>query len=193
MERAEHNDNTNETAKKQPSGPLPVFRYHPNPIETGAFRKVEDEVVCGCCGKKTNMVYHGPFYSVETVHDLCPECVASGAAAKKFDGAFQDDCSVDDGVDNPDKLDELIHRTPGYCGFQQEYWRAHCGDVCAFLGYVGAEELQELGVMEEVLDDPMWDEEQKEMIEMMENGGSVQGYLFQCLHCGKHLVWVDVD
>ena len=30
------------------------------------------------------------------------------------------------GVDDPEKLDELIHRTPGYSGWQQEYWRAHC-------------------------------------------------------------------
>ena len=32
---------------------------------------------------------------------------------------------------------------------------------CAFLGYVGARELRALGALEEVLDDPMWDEEQK--------------------------------
>ena len=40
-----------------------------------------------------------------------------------------------------EKLDELIHRTPGYSGWQQEYWRAHCGDYCAYLGHVGAREL----------------------------------------------------
>ena len=54
-------------------------------------------------------------------------------------------------------------------------------------------ELQTLDVMEEVLDDPMWDDEQKEMIENSVNGGHLQCYLFQCLHCGKHLVWMDFD
>lgn len=54
-------------------------------------------------------------------------------------------------------------------------------------------ELQALDVMEEVLDDPMWDDEQKEMIENSVNGGHLQCYLFQCLHCGKHLVWMDCD
>ena len=78
-------------------------------------------------------------------------------------------------------------------GWQQEYWRAHCGDYCAFLGYVGAKELRALGVLEEVLDDPMWDDEQKEMIQESVNGGHLQCYLFQCLHCGKHLVWMDFD
>ena len=63
---------------------------------------------------------------------------------------------------DPEKPDELIHRSPGCSGWQQEYRCVHYGDYCAFLGYVGTRELRALGVMEEVLDDPMWDEEQKE-------------------------------
>lgn len=100
---------------------------------------------------------------------------------------------AEDAVDDPEKLDELIHRTPGYSGWQQEYWRAHCGDYCAYLGNVGASELRALDVLEEVLDDPMWDDEQKEMIQESVNGGHLQCYLFQCLHCGKHLIWMDFD
>ena len=99
-----------------------------------------------------------------TPHPLC--VAAAGEAARKYDGSFQDDFSVDDGVDDSEKLDELIHRTPGYSGWQQEYWRAHCGDYCAYLGPVGSRELRALGVMEDVLEDPMWDEEQKEMIQI---------------------------
>ena len=45
----------------------------------------------------------------------------------------------------------------------------------------------------QVLDDPMWDDEQKKMIQESVNGGHLQCYLFQCLHCGKHLVWMDLD
>ena len=130
---------------------------------------------------------------MEDIAYLCPSCIANGEAARKYEGSFQDDFSLDDGVDDPEKLDELIHCTPGYSGWQQEYWRAHCGDYCAFLGYVGARELRALGVLEEVLDDPVWDEEQKEMIQESVNGGHLQCYLFQCLHCGKHLVWMDCD
>ena len=169
------------------------FRYHPNPLETGAFEESADGVVCDCCGKTTHIFYTNPFFSVEDIAYLCPECIANGEAARKYDGSFQDDFSVDDGVDDPEKLDELIHRTPGYSGWQQEYWRAHCGDYCAYLGHVGARELRALGVLEEVLDDPMWDDEQKEMIRESVNGGHLQCYLFQCLHCGKHLVWMDFD
>lgn len=172
---------------------LPSFRYHPNPMETGAFQESREGVICDCCGQTTHIYYGVPFYAVENIDHLCPQCISSGEAAEKFGGSFQDDCSLDEGVDDPDKLDELIHRTPGYCGWQQEYWRAHCGDYCAFLGYVGARELRALGVLEEVLDDPMWDGEQKEMIRESVNGGHMQCYLFQCLHCGKHLLWMDVD
>ncbi len=114
-------------------------------------------MICDCCGKITNIYYNTPFFSVDNIDYLCPVCIANGNAAKKFNGTFQDDYSVDEGVEDMNKLDELIHRTPGYCGWQQEYWRAHCGDYCAFLGYVGAAELKSLGVMEEVLADPMWE------------------------------------
>ena len=172
---------------------LPSFRYHQNPMETGAFQKSEKGVTCDCCGETTNIYYNAPFFAEDDIEYLCPTCIANGKAAAKFDGSFQDDYSVDYGVEDPDKLDELIHRTPGYCGWQQEYWRAHCGDFCTFLGYVGARELRALGVMDEVLDDPMWDDELKEMIQASVNGGSMQCYLFQCLYCGKHLLWVDFD
>lgn len=172
---------------------VPAFRYHPYPMETGAFRESADGVVCSCCGQITHIYYEAPFFAIDNIEYLCPECIVSGRAAKKFDGSFQDGCSVDEGVNDPDKLAELIYRTPGYCGWQQEYWRAHCGDYCAFLGYVGARELRALGAMEEVLDDSMWDDEQKEMIQKAVNGGHMQCYLFRCLHCGKHFVWMDWD
>lgn len=179
--------------KQQTESDLPSFRYHPDPLDTGAFEKSNEGVTCNCCNKTTYIFYTGPFLSMEEIDYLCPKCIASGEAARKYNGAFQDDCSVDDGVDDPQKLDELIHRTPGYSGWQEEYWRAHCGDYCAFLGYAGARELRAMGVLEEVLDDPIWDDEQKEMIQESVNGGDLQCYLFQCLHCGKHLVWMDFD
>ena len=136
------------------------------------------------------MVYRGPFYTIDEVNGLCPDCIASGAAAEKFDGEFQDSESVDE-VSDPAKLDELVHRTPGYCGWQQEYWRAHCDDFCAFLGAVGYKELLELGVLAEVLED--LEDWQREGIQELEKNGDTQGYLFRCLHCGRHLLQIDYD
>ena len=112
-------------------------------METGAFEESTIGVVRDCCGKETHIFYTNPFFSVEDIEYLCPECIASGEAVRKYDGSFQDDYSVDDGVGDLEKLDELIHRTPGYCGWQQEYWRVHCSDYCAYLGHVGAREYRE--------------------------------------------------
>ena len=172
---------------------IPTFKYHPNPLATKAFEESKEGLVCDCCGGVTHIYYKTPFYSIDDVECLCPTCIANGNAATKFNGSFQDDLSIEEGVDDLDKIDELIHRTPGYCGWQQEYWRVHCGDFCAYLGYVGASELKALGIMEEVLDDLIWDDEQKQMIKESVNGGHLQCYLFKCLHCGKHLVWMDYD
>lgn len=169
---------------------LPYFKYHPDPFQTEVFKQREEPVVCPCCGKPTAVTYEGPFYSVEEVAGLCPACIASGAAAQKFDGAFQDSYSVDE-VSDERKLEELIYRTPGYCGWQQEYWRAHCDDYCAFVGYVGYRELEQMGLLEEVLED--LDGWEREHISDLTKDGSVQGYLFRCLHCGKHLLHIDCD
>ena len=170
---------------------LPFFKYHPDPFATGTFRRLDEPGFCPCCGRETYIVYAGPFYSEDEVNNLCPHCIASGAAAEKYSGEFQDSESTDK-VNSPEKLDELVHRTPGYCGWQQEYWRAHCGDFCAYLGTVGYAELEEMGLVNEVretLPDD-WDEE---ILTDLTKDGSTVGYLFRCLHCGKHLLHIDCD
>ena len=53
-----------------------------------------------------------------------------------------------------------------------------------------------MGIAEELLDDSVWNQwmaEPEEMLKNLVNGGSVQGYLFRCLHCGKNLLWIDCD
>lgn len=171
-----------------------TFKYHPDPIKTGAFSTGEVQT-CECCGKPTEVWYAGPFYAVDEIEVLCPECIASGSAAKKFNGEFQDSANVDEASD-PEKLDELVHRTPGYTGWQQEYWLAHCDDYCAFQGYVGWKDIVRAGFVDEI--EETYDEELvgfplEDIKECMINDGSMQGYLFQCLHCGKHLLWADCD
>ena len=88
-------------------------------------------------------------------------------------------------------LDELVSRTPGYCGWQQEYWRAHCGDFCAYLGDVDYQGLVDRGILEEVLEDPELDGWLRDNPQSL--GCNPYGYLFRCLHCGKHLLQTDYD
>ena len=167
------------------------FKYHPDPLKTGAFKN-NMMVACDCCGKDTDVYYTGPFYSTATVDYLCPECIASGAAAEEFDGEFQDSESVDE-VSDPLKLDELIHRTPGYCGWQQEYWLAHCGDYCAFLGYPMWEDLEKAGLAEEIEETYREDINDIDFEDAREHLETDGGYLFRCLHCGKHFIYIDFD
>ena len=174
---------------------FPKFRYHPDPIGTGAFEKADEVKVCECCGKETEYYYHSPFYSIDTVECLCPWCIADGSAAKKFDGEFQDAYSCEE-IDDGSKLDELIHRTPGYRGWQQEVWLAHCNDYCAFVGYVGMEELEKMGLAESLEDIYRKDAAMFDIDvirENMENESGLQGYLFRCLHCGKYQLYADCD
>lgn len=116
---------------------LPVFKYHPDPLGTGAF-SADKTVKCDCCQQATDIYYESPFYSVADIDALCPWCIADGSASRKFEGEFQDsasvegiDCEYDDDGEfshtiNPypdEMLDELVKRTPGYRGWQQEVWR----------------------------------------------------------------------
>ncbi len=169
---------------------LPVFRYYPDPLGQGDFKN-DKEVKCDCCGKKTSIYYSGAFYSVEEVEFLCPWCIASGKAAKKFDGEFVDSCSCEE-ISSSERLDELCSRTPGYTGWQQEAWLACCDDYCAFIGYVGWAEIEEMGLADEIRSTFRSDNFDLEIVEQhMTNGGDMQGYLFRCLHCGKHHLYVD--
>jgi uncharacterized protein CbrC (UPF0167 family) len=173
---------------------LPTFKYHPNCSELEIFTKAEPgrPTVCQCCGKETEYYYDG-MYSVEDVNCLCPECIASGAAAEKFDGDFIQD--VEEGVDDQAKTDELTKRTPGYTSWQGEYWLTHCNDYCAFIGEVGTKELADRGIADEVFADyaAMDEFSVDDVKEYLQKEGSMAGYLFRCLHCGKYRLWVDAD
>lgn len=83
----------------------PAFKYHPNPLDTGMFTQGEPKTCC-CCGRQTDIWYDGPFYGdlhanrstdpdddelpYEKMDYLCPECIADGSAAAKFQCVFQD-------------------------------------------------------------------------------------------------------
>ncbi|MGY5959203.1 PF03691 family colicin E2 tolerance protein CbrC [Kosakonia sp. BK9b] len=191
----------------QANRPLPVFKYHPQPLETGVF--FDDKIVtCACCQQSTGVYYTNPFYSREEIDYLCPWCIADGSAAQKFDGSFQDEASIDGvegefdyegeftGFKNPwpeASLIELTERTPGYCGWQQEHWLAHCNDFCAFVGYVGWEEIADKldQFVDLHADCHAIGIEYDKLAQYLRDGGDCQGYLFRCLHCGKLRLWAD--
>ena len=169
----------------------PEFKYNPNPILLNVIKK--EKTHCPVCKKHREFVYDGPFYSEEDVEGLCPWCISDGSAAKMYNGTFQDDASCEK-VDKEEYLDELIHRTPGYLGWQQEYWLSHCGDFCAIVQYVGWKEIEHL---EKELSEDIaticyeYGLTKEEFQSWLTNDGSLQGYLFKCIHCEKHRLCID--
>lgn len=172
---------------------LPKFKYNLKPLDNRIIVKRSE--MCPVCNKETEYVYEGPFYSVEDVENICPWCIANGDAATKYDGEFQDIAQCED-VDRQEYIDELVHRTPGYIGWQQEEWLSHCGNFCAFIEYVGWSEIAHL--KDELKEDLNrikndYGLTQEKLEECLINDGHLQGYLFKCVVCGKHRITVDCD
>lgn len=174
---------------------LPKFKYHPNCLENNVFKKVEEnkEVLCMCCGKPSEYYYGTTMYAKENVDCLCPACIADGSAADKFAGSFIQD--AEEIVQDEEKTKELFERTPGLITWQGENWLTCCDDYCAFISYVGIKELEEMGIAEEVLADYEKQDayDVNDVKKYLVKNGSMNGYLFQCLHCGKYRLGVDAD
>lgn len=168
---------------------LSSFKYHPNLSDDDIV--IFEEEICQCCGREVE-AYIENIYSRSDVDCICLECVSNGQAAKKFDAEFIQDAEY---VTDSKKRDELFHRTPGYISWQGEYWLACCDDYCQYLGRVGIEELDELGITHEVLKNYVSENKNKfsleDIKECLERDGSMTGYLFKCSHCGKYRLWID--
>lgn len=179
------------------SGPLPTFRYHPDPVATGSV--VESPHACRRCTSARGWIYIGPVYAVEWLRDeLCPWCIHDGSAAAAFDAEFT---NLGWGVpgDLPSEVvEELTKRTPGFSGWQQERWLYHCGDAAAFLGRGGYAELlhhpEALDMIRAENAGYGWSEaDMEEYLRALHAEGDATAYLFRCLHCAAHLAYSDMS
>lgn len=174
---------------------LPAFKYHPDPIGTGSI--VASDKQCEVCSETAGVVYSGPFYAVEEVETICPWCIADGVAAARFDGVFTDLSGT--GWDHVPAVtkQEVMTRNPGFSGWQQEMWLAHCDDAAVFLGRVGEPELRERGpdAVEALKSQDRgygWDEAELERyIGALDRDGEPTGYLFCCTRCAAYLGYTD--
>ncbi|MBP1047554.1 CbrC family protein [Enterococcus sp. BWM-S5] len=172
-----------------PKQNYPTFKYSPNLDEIGILETSSN--TCECCGETvTKSISH--MYSTEEIECVCLTCVANGKAAETFDGEFIQDAEVDQ-VTSQERVNELFKHTPGYVSWQGEYWLAHCDDFCAYLGEVGTKELEELGIADQVIAEYEALGHYQGIRSYLTKSGSMCGYLFQCLHCGKYRLWVDCD
>jgi len=178
---------------------LPEFRYHPDPLATGAIEA--SGAICIVCGRARGYVYTGPVYAERELNEqLCPWCIADGRAYQQLGAEFVDGEGIvgyGTGESVPvSVVRELVERTPCFSGWQQERWFTCCGDAAAFIGRAGKAELQAAGrVALEVVrseagyEGSDWDE----YLEVLDADGSPTAYLFRCLHCGKIGGYSDCD
>lgn len=173
---------------------LPIFRYHPDPIKTGVIHA--ELFICPVCEQKREYVYDGPIYSRKELDKICPWCISDGSASKKFGMEFQDAVSTEP-IENDAAFDELIYKTPGYHGWQQEVWLVHCNDFCAFIGYATKERI--ISLIDELQPDLTrlandfhvpYEEFIADYLPNTTND-PILFYLFQCLHCEKHRITAD--
>lgn len=174
---------------------LPLFRYHPDPIATGAVKA--SPTTCACCGKANGFIYSGPVHADDELDDmLCPWCIGDGSAAARLGASFADSYPlIQAGV--PDEIVEEIHlRTPGYESWQQASWLAHCGDACEFHGDASSADLSDASVETK----QQWKTEYKQddagwqwATDGYRPGGRSAFYKFQCRHCRLILLGWDLD
>lgn len=165
--------------------PLPHFKYHPDPFATGMIQ--QKPTTCPVCEQVRAYVYVGPFLAKEEVEGICPWCIHDGSAAAKYQGTFQDPASCEEAA--PEYWEELLFRTPGYRGWEQQVWLSHHHDFCAFVGYAEWKEIEP--VLEEFAEDLESTGDSYPELYRWGSSGSFQGYLFQCVVCGKRRLATD--
>jgi len=173
---------------------LPRFKYHPDPIKTGAIEKAEEE--CECCEKRRGYRSVSTIYAIDEVETICPWCIDDGSAASKFDGEFSDSHPLlSDGI-AIDIVKEVCERTPSFISWQQERWLSHCNDACEFHGDAEKSDLEALAgedlrefLSEEYINEEMWPEILKNYVK----GGGLAIYKFKCRGCGKNRFYTDCD
>jgi len=179
---------------------LPEFKYHPDPLATGAVVESDDE--CECCERARGYIYIGPVYSEEELDEaLCPWCIADGSAHEKFDASFTDEDGIGghgewDPVSD-DVIEEVAYRTPGFSGWQQERWWTHCDAAAAYIGRAGRDELLSLGqqAVDAIREDTGLSDgpEFETFMRELDKDGSPTAYIFRCVTCGALGGYQDCD
>ncbi|GIN88073.1 hypothetical protein J6TS2_44590 [Heyndrickxia sporothermodurans] len=169
--------------------PMPKFKYVADEALNELFQF--ETAICDCCEKEVAATAIAGIYAIEDVDAICPDCIVSGKAAQKFNGEFQDYLINDENVINREWTKEVLERTPGYVSWQGNNWLAHCQDYAQFIGYVGWEELVELGIENDF--ENFTDLPKENLQQYLVNDGHIQGYLFRCLQCQTYLLYADMS
>jgi uncharacterized protein len=165
---------------------LPRFKYHPDPVATGAF-KVSD-AICECCGKARGYAYVADVYAIEDVESVCPWCIADGSLERKYDATLNDGHPLHLAGLPSKIIDEVTRRTPGYLSWQQDSWIVCCNDACEFHGDAPVDEIRALdepGLAALSAESGFSIADLRDIVHHYQQGGSPAFYKFVCRHCSR--------
>lgn len=173
---------------------LPRFKYHPDPLRTGAIEF--DQTDCVCCGKMTEYVYMGPIYGeVDPCGAICPSCIAAGKAASKYNIQFSDPCELSKAGISKEIIDEVIHRTPGFNSCETDAWLSCCNEACEFICRADEKIIKEIYPEALMYLTRVAQMEKAEFIEYVDaltlDELGPTAYIFRCLNCGRYLAYTD--
>jgi len=177
-----------------PRSQLPTFKYHPDPLATGAIEV--SEARCECCGEARGYAYTSGTYGEKDLSVVCPWCISDGRLEREHDASLSADHGLLSAGISKDVVREVTCRTPGYSCWQSEEWLTCCGDACAFHGEPLASELRALdadGLSKLSSESTLSVEDLREIFRTYEPGGSPAFYKFICLHCGRIRYGWDCD
>lgn len=176
---------------------LPRFRFHLDPLASGSI--VQSPRVCLSCKTAREFIYAGPVYcEVELDEALCPWCIADGTAHATFDVGFVDSEAFDDDAPHT-SVEEVMHRTPGYAAWQSGRWPSCCGDLTAYIGPFGYDELNKREHYE--LQGPLMSHIVHDMgisggaatrlMQSLKRNQSPTLFVFRCLNCNRSHLQID--
>ena len=173
---------------------LPTFRYHPDPVATGSI--APSDATCLCCGEVRGYIYTASVYGPSRFRErLCPWCIASGAAASKYNCFFSDDTPLADAGLGRSIVLEVSRKTPGYSSWQQGEWQVCCGDACEFHGEATQRQLADLSGDRLAWHLRRWtwgERDWQRLVEAYEPCGAMSVLRFVCRHCGQPTLALDL-
>lgn len=161
----------------------PKFKY----VEDGkdVIKYSKEKLICQCCGKSTNF-FTDFIYSELDIDVICADCVKSGLACATFQGFFNNTKKIR----NIDAVNEITFRTPVLPSYQEFLWPDCCKDMCKYLRRLSKNNLKDEKIMKDVQETF---KDEFVSFEELKTFPSDNLLLFQCLHCGKHHVILDLD
>lgn len=149
-------------------------------------------VVCECCEKTTKLYSEMGIQSEEECDILCPDCIASGRAAERFRGSFNE---LEAECESPEYAQTVESKTPCLPANQDYLWKVCCGEPCIYLKRATHEDVEKLSLWE-ALKETYCDEiipfsDLQEMLGEEEDDSLLM--LFRCKRCGKIHAIIDLD